>query len=595
MAGSANILIKIGADTAGAISGINKVNSALGSKLSGAQKFQQGINRAFVPAIATLGALGAAAFDAAKKASDLAETQNKVGVIFGDAAKDLDAWAKAAPAALGQTEQAALDAAATMATFGKSAGLTGADLTTFSTDLVNLSSDLASFHNADPSETVNALGAALRGESEPMRKFGVLLSDAVLKEEAMALGIYDGTGALTAQQKVLAAQAAIMKQTTDAQGDFARTSDGAANQQRILSATIEQAQTEMGAALLPVLESVVGMLSQFATWARENQGTVKVLAVALGVFAGAIVAVKTAMIAWQVATTVATAAQWLFNTAIVSNPIGAIVMAIAALTAGIIWAWNNVDWFREGVTAAFQWIQKAVKVVADWFMEYVWPLLKKVVDFIVAYYKTLWKAVQIVWKGIQTAVKAVVQWFNTYVKPTIKAVLGVIANVFRTLRQTVANIWSAIKDSAKALVSWFANTLVPIMRAPIDTLAGVFSTLRDRVASVFQSIRDVIYGAWSFIVDKINAIKDAVSGVTGVLGNFNPFGRSAPGVSLFTASGPIAAATNRMNPRADGYTSRAGSGGVPYVININTGIGDPVAIAREVRQVMRASTLRVGV
>ena len=72
------------------------------------------------------------------------------------------------------------------------------------------------------------------GESEPIRNYGVLLDDATLRQEAFALGITKTTkDALTPQQKVLAAQSAIFKQTTDAQGDFARTSDSAANAQRI--------------------------------------------------------------------------------------------------------------------------------------------------------------------------------------------------------------------------------------------------------------------------------------------------------------------------------------------------------------------------
>jgi len=83
-----------------------------------------------------------------------------------------------------------------------------------------------------------------------LRRFGVLLNDATLKQEAMTLGIYDGKGALTAQQKILAAQAAIYKQTGDAQGDFMRTSDGLANSTRTLSATFQNLQAKFGAAFL---------------------------------------------------------------------------------------------------------------------------------------------------------------------------------------------------------------------------------------------------------------------------------------------------------------------------------------------------------
>jgi hypothetical protein len=199
--------------------------------------------------------------DGVKAASNLAETQSKVNVIFGESATAITKFASTAATQLGQTRQQAMDAASTFATFGKSAGLAGNELVAFSTDLTTLSADLASFYNTSPEQAINAIGAALRGESEPIRAYGVLLNDATLKQEAMNMGIYDGTGALSAQQKVLAAQQVILKQTSDAQGDFARTSGGLANQQRILTAQIENTKAMLGEALLPTVLKVVAFFN----------------------------------------------------------------------------------------------------------------------------------------------------------------------------------------------------------------------------------------------------------------------------------------------------------------------------------------------
>jgi hypothetical protein len=202
--------------------------------------------------------------DAVKSASDLAETVAKTGEIFGDSASDIEAFAETSAKALGQTKQQALDAASTFAVFGKSAGLAGDDLVKFSTDFTGLASDLASFNNTSPEEAITAIGSALRGEAEPLRRYGVLLDDASLRQEALALGIVNTTkNALTPQQKVLAAQALIYKQTSDAQGDFARTSDGLANQQRILTAQLENVKTTIGSALLPI---VLEITTFFATY-----------------------------------------------------------------------------------------------------------------------------------------------------------------------------------------------------------------------------------------------------------------------------------------------------------------------------------------
>lgn len=187
-------------------------------------------------------------------ASNMQESLSKVNVVFGRGAKEVENFANSAAKNLGQSKQAVLDAAGVFGTFGKAAGLAGTDLALFSNDFTTLATDLASFNNTSPEEAVQAIGAALRGEAEPLRRFGVLLNDATLKQEAMALGIYDGSGALTAQQKILAAQSAIYKQTGDAQGDFMRTSDGLANSQRTLSATLENVKANMGAAFIEQAE-----------------------------------------------------------------------------------------------------------------------------------------------------------------------------------------------------------------------------------------------------------------------------------------------------------------------------------------------------
>lgn len=187
---------------------------------------------------------------AIKAASNMEESLSKVNVVFGKGARDVEKFASSAAKNLGQSKQAVLEAAGVFGTFGKAAGLAGTDLAVFSNDFTQLATDLASFNNTTPEEAVQAIGAALRGEAEPLRRYGVLLNDATLKQEALTLGIYDGKGALTAQQKILAAQAAIYKQTGDAQGDFMRTSDGLANSTRTLSATFKDLQAKFGAAFL---------------------------------------------------------------------------------------------------------------------------------------------------------------------------------------------------------------------------------------------------------------------------------------------------------------------------------------------------------
>ena len=228
-------------------------------------------NMGKIAAAALAGASIAAAkfaYDAGQAASDLAETQSKVGVIFGDSAGAIEKFAESAAKSLGQSKQQAMDAAANFAIFGKAAGMRGKNLVDFSTNLTKTAADMASFANTTPQEAIDALGAALRGEMEPIRKYGVLLDQETLKNRGTIMGFGKEIGnSLTGGQKVMFATAEIMEQLgkrgSNTLGDFARTSDGLANKQRIMTAEFENTRVKIGEALLP-------MMSRFASYILET-------------------------------------------------------------------------------------------------------------------------------------------------------------------------------------------------------------------------------------------------------------------------------------------------------------------------------------
>ena len=253
------------ADVSKFSTGINTADTEAKGLSGNIEKYGKRMAKAFAFAAAAAGAMAIKiGLESVKAASDLNEEVSKAEVIFGDVADEIKAFSKTADRALGLTQKEALSAASTFATFGKASGLAGKDLSSFSKGATTLASDLASFYNTNADEAINAIGAALRGESEPIRKYGVLLDDATLKAKAMEMGLYDGKGALDAQAKSLAAYEVILDQTTDAQGDFSRTSDGLAGQQKILTAQLENLKTTMGTNLLPVAKEVITQLNFMA-------------------------------------------------------------------------------------------------------------------------------------------------------------------------------------------------------------------------------------------------------------------------------------------------------------------------------------------
>ncbi|MHA7287114.1 matrixin family metalloprotease [Arthrobacter sp. MDT3-44] len=615
------------------------------------------------PALAVFGAGAIAGFakDAVAGFSELEDSSAAAGVVFG---KNMDSIIKQSATAsktMGLTQQQVINAANTFGTYGKAAGLSGQALADFSTEQTQLAADMASFKGTSPEQAIEAIGAALRGETEPIRAYGVMLDDASLKNEALAQGLITSTKeALSPQNKTLAAQALILKQTADAQGDFARTSDSTANVAKTLTAETADLSAKFGSvlapaftaartaaigavsgvsgildkvvafqgvlsgggltpdlvkaiglnpskgfglavnegigsirafgaawkyndgevtssglpgfmekaafkirqglegvlpvvtqlgpplvallmalspvqlvfqALLPVLPQVSSIIAQLAVIAGQLTAVIAdglvvamqiltpiisgVLTVLAG-FVGGITSSEAGMnalmttlavaggvwAAYQVrllATTVATnahilatkaqavaakaaaAGQWLMNGALVANPIGIVVMAVAGLVAGLVYFFTQTKIGRQ--------------------------------------------IVETVWGAIKTFIGGVARWFQTYVLPTIAAVLSAVSSRFEFFRDVAVLAFTAIRD--KIGDAWGK------IRGTFDLLKSAVQTA---LPKAFEAAKDGIGRAWDAIKAKVREPVVAVIKFIneGLIARFNDI----PGVDIKPLKAP---------------------------------------------------------
>lgn len=240
---------------------------------TGAQKFEYGLrtlDKGLTTAITNIAKYGAAAAGAAgvigyklvQAGSALEESQSKVGVVFAHNADEVRKFAESSAKNLGISEQKALEAAGTYGNLLQAFGLTRQEATDMSLSFVQLAADLASFNNTSIDDALKALRSGLSGETEPLKRYGVAINDVRLKQEALNLGLYKGKGQLDVTAKSQAAFALIMKDTALAQGDFERTSGGAANQQRILAASFQNVAADLGTALIPMFKKLVTFVNE---------------------------------------------------------------------------------------------------------------------------------------------------------------------------------------------------------------------------------------------------------------------------------------------------------------------------------------------
>lgn len=210
------------------------------------------------------GAFIAGAKKAVDAASDLNESINVTSITFGKAEDKVASFAKTAAESIGQSERAARSAAATFGGLLLNLGYTEDAAADTSIQLTKLASDLGSAFNTDPAEAALALSSALRGEAEPIQRYNVLLSDQAVRQEAVRLGLAKTTAAVDESGKVQGRLSLIMEQTSRVQGDFANTSEGAANAQRIAAAKAEDSAADLGQNVLPIYERAVAVVGDLA-------------------------------------------------------------------------------------------------------------------------------------------------------------------------------------------------------------------------------------------------------------------------------------------------------------------------------------------
>lgn len=236
-------------------------------------------------------AFGLAMFDVTGAAGNLQAAIAASSQVLGDASGIVQDWADDSVEAVGLSEAATLSAATSFGQLGKIAGESGQGLADFSIDLVGLAADMAAFADVPAAQALEDLQSGFAGQSEVLRKYGIFIDEASLKT-----ALYNETGekvsgTLTAQQRIIAVNSELWRQTGDIQGQAARESDGWQRQLDNLKATWENASASIGATILPAVSGFVGFLSDRLVDVQNfNEETGGMLGAGLVAGAGALAA-----------------------------------------------------------------------------------------------------------------------------------------------------------------------------------------------------------------------------------------------------------------------------------------------------------------
>lgn len=219
--------------------------------------------------------------DAIDISSSLTEVENVVRTTFGNYEKLIQNFSKTSIQDFGMSELTAKQVASRFQAMGTAMGFSQRKMADMSLQLTKLTADMASFYDMEQSDVARNLQAVFTGETEPLRKYGLDLTQATLKEWAMKQGLDADISSMTQAEKTMLRYQYVMANTAAAQGDFARTSDTWANQIRILKQSFEQLAAIIGGALINAfkpfvrtLNAVMQKVIAFATTVTNALGSI---------------------------------------------------------------------------------------------------------------------------------------------------------------------------------------------------------------------------------------------------------------------------------------------------------------------------------
>lgn len=598
MGNSATLVVRIISDAKGATAGVDAAANRFG-------RVGDAARRAMVPATA----LGVGLLAGAKRAVDAASrTQQAFGgldAVFGRNAAQMKRWAEGAANSVGLAKSEYGELATLIGSQLKNAGVPMAQLGNKTNSLIKTGADLAAMYGGTTREAVEALSSALKGEFDPMERYGTSLSATAIKAEMVAQGTDKLTGKQQQAAKAQATLALITKQTADAQGASAREYDSAASAQQRMNAQIENMSSDLGTVLLPVVSMFADVLAKVATFAGKNATAVQILAAALAGLVVAVYAVNGALAVYRAAMVVGAAVNAVLRGSLIATRVQLLALAVAEKIAGIA---AKITW--RSFLGPVGLIIAAVALIAAGFV-----LLYKKSSTFRKIVDTVWSAikrgataagnlVKRVWNAVWSAVSAYVRAYLT----AARFVFNAIRSAVRTVTSWAKAAWRALWTAAAAYV----RTYIAIVRS-------VISAVRSIISSVASFIRNAFRGAWSAITSAarsagaalkspftalesvINGVIHAVESLIGWLGRIHVPKISLPKVGgLLGRSAPVATsattgfATPGFRAAVPGGTVRRTAAGGGVVIQV-TGALDPEAVARQIQKILARHDRRIGV
>lgn len=472
-------------------------------------------------------------------ASNLQQSMGAVDDVFKSSAKQVHSYAKSAAEAVGLSRNQYNEMATIIGTQLKNGGTAANQLADQANKVIKIGADLSAQFGGNTKDAVDALSAALKGERDPIEKYGISLTQNAIDAEAAALGYKKVNGQLTTQATQAATLSLIQKQSADSTGKFARETDTLAHKQQVLSAKWEDAKAKLGNMLLPIVTKITGFIADYVVpLIGKLPGLISGLGRIIGgVFVGAwrllVGVVQTAAAALQIA--------WEVIKLVFQLGVTAVSAVMSGLATVVGWAWEGVKAVFSGAVAVVKaawegfvallrggaavigtvftgiatvasWVWNGIKAVisgAGAVIQAVWAGIKTAAGWLGSAFQGLLGVVKSVWNGIKT----VISWAAHQVKITFQTIIGSIGMVIGWFGKLLSKVWGVLGQIASSI--WNAITKVVGWVAQIP---GKIVKAFGNAGSILLNVgKKIIGGLWNGIKSGFGAIKDGFKWLTSKL------------------------------------------------------------------------------
>lgn len=468
-----------------------------------------------VHATAALGGIGLIAKESISYAAEAEQSYGAVESIFGNHAQGIISASKGAAEAVGLSGREYRELTASTGAMLKNMGMPMDEVASKSQNLVGVASDLAATFGGSTKDAIEAVNALMRGEADPIERYGVSIKQSDINARMAAKGLDKLTGSAAKQAQAQTLLEMLTEQTSSAQGQFGRETDTAAHKQQVATAKFNDAKEAIGTGLLPMFAELASKGAVLAGVIGRHPKVFIALGTAVGIAAGAIVAMATVAPIFTAISGAAAAAEmsmwgYVAAQAAAIAPILAVVAAVAAVGVAL-WAFftkteigrNMWDAFTHALAAGWDWVVEKFKAGLDWVQSTFGPVFSQIGDMISGAWDDTVEKVTGAVERVKEIFSGALDFLKTGDTTDYAAALGISEDspiftaltFFRDRVVDLKNVAVAAWDFMKSKWSEFTTGFGQFYQTWIAPVI-------DFIGTAFGALKDVAVAAWDLMKAK---------------------------------------------------------------------------------------------